>query len=74
MGFRFRRSLKILPGVRINMSKNHPISSVTIGSPKSLIKTNIPVGRSGPPTTTIGNLGGPLTGVSYTHYWDGTPM
>jgi hypothetical protein len=72
MGFRFRRSIKILPGVRINMSKNHPISSVTIGGPKSLFKSNVPVGRSGPATSTIGNLGGLLTGLSYTHSWRGT--
>lgn len=72
MGFRFRRQIKIFPGIRINVSKNHLISSITIGGPKDLLKTNIPVGRNGNVKMTAGNFGGLLTGLSFEHQFEGT--
>lgn len=65
MGFRFRRSLKIFPGIRLNLSKRG-FSSITIGGRKSPIKVNVPIGREGPGTITISNPGGIFTGMSYT--------
>jgi hypothetical protein len=55
MGFRFRRSIKLFPGVRINLSKTG--TSVSIGKPGATI--NIGHGRT---TTTVGVPG---TGLSY---------
>lgn len=71
MGFRFRRSLKIFPGIRLNLSKRG-FSSITLGGRKSPIKVNVPLGREGPSTLTISNPGGIFTGMSYTTTLPGT--
>jgi L,D-peptidoglycan transpeptidase YkuD (ErfK/YbiS/YcfS/YnhG family) len=55
MGFRFRKSIKILPGVRINLSKSGV--STSIGRPGATV--NI---REGKTTTTVGIPG---IGLSY---------
>lgn len=57
MGLRFRRSKKILPGVRVNFNKNS--ASVSVG-PKGLKHTVSTTGRS---HTTVGIPG---SGLSYT--------
>lgn len=57
MGFwRFRRTMKILPGVQLNLSKSGVSVSLKVGP---LTKT---FGKSGTRTT----IGIPGTGVSYT--------
>lgn len=56
MGFRFRKSIKILPGVRLNIGKKG-INSTTIG--KGWTSTN--VGRNG----ISQNFNLPGTGISY---------
>lgn len=58
MGLRFRKSVKILPGVKLNFSKSG--TSVTVG--KRGMSTNF---SSRGTRTTIGIPG---TGVSYTTY------
>jgi hypothetical protein len=55
MGFRFRKSIKLLPGIRINLSKSG--ISTSIGVPGATIN----VGKRG----TRGTVGMPGTGVSY---------
>lgn len=55
MGFRFRRTISIIPGVRLNLSNSSP--SLSIG-PRG---ASITVGRRG----TYANLGLPGTGLSY---------
>jgi hypothetical protein len=57
MGWRFRRSLRILPGVRLNISKRG-LSSVSVGRRGLTLN----VGRKG----TKGTIGLPGTGISYT--------
>ena len=57
MGFRFRRSFKIAPGVRLNMGRTG-FTSVSVGG-KGLTAN---VGRRGVRTT----VGLPGTGLSYT--------
>lgn len=57
MGLRFRRSIKIAPGVRVNLNKKS--ASVTFG-PKGLKHTVSTTGKS---HTTVGVPG---TGLSYT--------
>lgn len=59
MGFRFRKSIKLAPGVRLNVSKKG-ISSVSIG--RSGARVNI--GKKGTRST----LGIPKTGLSYSSY------
>lgn len=56
MGFRFRRAIKIAPGVRLNLSKSGISASI---GPKGLT-TNIKPGRK--TRTTVGLPG---SGVSY---------
>lgn len=56
MGFRFRKSIKIAPGVKINLNKKS--ASVSIGT-KGMRKTYSTTGRK---TTTVGLPG---TGISY---------
>jgi hypothetical protein len=63
MGFRFRRSLKILPGIRLNVTGHSGLSSLTVGSGHAHL--NVPLGRSGPAIVSAGNFGGLLTGLSY---------
>lgn len=57
MGFRFRRSFKIFPGVRLNVNKNS--TSVTFGGRGAHYTIN----SKGKRTTTLGI---PETGISYT--------
>lgn len=59
MGFNFRKSLKIAPGVRVNLTKKG-VSSVSIG-PRGA-KVNI--GKKGTRTT----VGAPGTGLSYSSF------
>lgn len=62
MGFlRFRRSIKLVPGVRINVSKSG--ISTSIGKPGATINF-----RRGRVTTTVGLPG---TGLSYTEQTTG---
>lgn len=56
MGFRFRKSFKVMPGVRVNVGKKG-ISSVTVGKRGASIST----GKQG----THANLGIKGTGLSY---------
>lgn len=55
MGFRFRKSIKLLPGVRINLSKSGV--STSIGRPGATINVSDKGVR--------GTVGVPGTGVSY---------
>ena len=57
MGFRFRKSIKIFPGIRINLSKSGISTSVGVPGATVNIKGN-------KTTTTVGLPG---TGVSYDH-------
>lgn len=59
MGFRFRRSIKIIPGVKINFGKSG-FTSVSVGGRG--LTTNY--GKKGTRTT----LGLPGTGLSYSTY------
>lgn len=56
MGFRFRRSVKIMPGVRVNLGKKG--ASVSVGRRGA----NMTVGKTGVRTT----VGLPGTGLSHT--------
>src|SRR6516165_2709199 len=58
MGFRFRRSFGIVPGVRLNLSRSGP--SVSLG-PRGAHFTISPRGTR----TTVGSLG---SGISWTAY------
>jgi len=55
MGFRFRKSIKILPGIRLNLSKSG--LSATIGKPGASVN----ISERG----TRGTVGLPGTGISY---------
>jgi hypothetical protein len=57
MGFRFRRSIKILPGVRLNVGKCGISTSIGIRG------AHITVGKTG----TRATVGLPGSGISYTH-------
>jgi hypothetical protein len=59
MAFRFRKSIRIFPGVRLNIGKNG-ISSVSIGRPGATMN----IGQHGVRRT----IGIPGTGISYTAY------
>lgn len=59
MGFNFRKSTKIMPGVRVNLTKKG-VSSVSVG--KNGARVN--VGKKGTRTT----VGLPGTGLSYSSY------
>lgn len=59
MGFNFRKSFKIAPGVKLNVSKKG-ISSISAGVKGARVN----VGRKGTRTT----VGLPGTGLSYTSY------
>lgn len=59
MGFNFRKSLKIAPGVRLNITKNG-ISSISLGTKGA--KVNL--GKKGTRTT----VGLPGTGMSYSSF------
>ncbi len=58
MGFRFRKSIGLIPGVKLNLSKSGP--SVSVGG-KGLTYN---IGRKGSRTT----IGLPGTGLSYSSY------
>jgi len=57
MGFRFRKTIKLLPGVRLNITKSG-VSSTSIGRPGATLNVG---GKRGPRVT----VGVPGTGVSY---------
>lgn len=59
MGFRFRKRINILPGVKLNVSKKG-ISSVSIGKSGATVNLS----KKGTQTT----IGVPGTGVSYSKY------
>lgn len=59
MGFRFRRSIKVLPGVHLNLSKTGITAS--IGSPGATINIG---GKDGARAT----VGIPGSGLSYTEH------
>lgn len=62
MGFRFRRTIKLIPGVRLNFGKRG--ASVSVGGRGA----NVTLGQKGTRTT----VGLPGTGISHTSYekWD----
>lgn len=55
MGFRFRKSIKILPGIRLNLSKSG--ASLSVGGRGASVNIG--------PRGTYGNIGLPGTGLSY---------
>jgi hypothetical protein len=57
MGFRFRRSIKLLPGVRLNFGKRGISTSIGIRG------AHITLGKTGTRTT----VGLPGSGLSFTH-------
>ncbi len=59
MGFRFRKSIKIVPGVRINLTKKG-VSSVSVGKRDATVN----IGKKG----TRGTVGIPGSGLSYSSY------
>ena len=63
MGFRFRKSIKLFPGVRLNLSKSG--ISTSIGVPGATIN----IGKRG----TRGTVGIPGTGISYTENVSNSP-
>lgn len=59
MGFRFRKSIKLAPGVRINLTKKG-VSSVSVGKRGATVN----ISKKG----TRGTLGVPGSGLSYSSY------
>ena len=59
MGFRFRKSIKILPGLKINLT-HKGISSASIGKPGASLN----IGKKGARTS----VGIPGTGLSYSKH------
>ena len=59
MGFRFRKSIKLLPGLKINLT-HKGISSASIGKPGASLN----IGKKGTRTS----VGIPGTGLSYSKY------
>jgi hypothetical protein len=57
MGFRFRRSVKILPGIRLNFGKRGISTSIGVRG------AHVTIGKAGTRTT----IGLPGSGLSYTH-------
>jgi hypothetical protein len=57
MGFRFRRSIKILPGIRLSFGKRG------VSSPIGVRGAHVTFGKTGTRTT----VGLPGSGISYTH-------
>jgi Protein of unknown function (DUF4236) len=57
MGFRFRRSIKILPGIRLNFGKRGVSTSIGVRG------AHVTFGKNGTRTT----VGLPGTGLDYTH-------
>ena len=73
MGFRYRRRIKIAPGVWWNLTGNNWCSSFTFGFGKN-VHVNLPVQRKGPTTMAVGNFGGVLTGLSHYSKIEGMPV
>ena len=65
MGFRFRKGIKIAPGVRINLTKKG-ISSVSVGKRGATVN----IGKKG----TRGTVGIPGSGLSYSTYQSHAPL
>ena len=63
MGFRFRRSIKILPGVRLNLSKSG--ISTSVGKPGATLNFSS--------RGTKATVGLPGTGLSYSEKLSGAP-
>lgn len=59
MGFRFRKSIKILPGLKVNLT-HKGISSASIGKPGASVN----IGKKGTRTS----VGIPGTGLSYSKH------
>jgi hypothetical protein len=57
MGFRFHRSIKLLPGIRINLGKRGVSTSIGVRG------AHVTFGKTGTRTT----IGLPGSGLSYTH-------
>ena len=57
MGFRFRRSIKILPGIRLNFGKRGISTSIGVRG------AHVTIGKTGTRTT----VGLPGSGLSFTH-------
>jgi hypothetical protein len=57
MGFRFRRSIRILPGIRLNIGKRGISTSIGVRG------AHVTFGKTGTRTT----IGLPGSGLSYTH-------
>jgi hypothetical protein len=57
MGFRFRRSIRVLPGVRVNFGKRGISTSIGVRG------AHVTFGKTGTRTT----VGLPGSGISYTH-------
>ena len=57
MGFRFRRSIKLLPGIRLNFGKRGVSTSIGVRG------AHVTFGKTGTRTT----LGVPGSGLSFTH-------
>jgi hypothetical protein len=57
MGFRFRRSIRILPGLRLNIGKRGVSTSIGVRG------AHVTFGKTGTRTT----VGLPGSGLSYTH-------
>jgi hypothetical protein len=57
MGFRFHRSIKILPGIRLNFGKRGVLTSIGVRG------AHVTFGKTGTRTT----VGLPGSGISYTH-------
>jgi hypothetical protein len=58
MGLRFRRSIKILPGIRLNFGKRGVSTSIGVRG------AHVTFGKTGTRTT----VGLPGSGISYTHF------
>lgn len=71
VSIRYRRRVRLFPGLTLNLSKNG-LSSISLGRPGATV--NIPINRGG---KTRGTVGLPGTGLSYTTDLDapdsGTP-
>ena len=63
MGFRFQKRIRLLPGLRLNLSRKG--ASVTLGKPG----LSVNFGKDG----TTGTVGIPGTGLSYREKWGGSP-
>ncbi len=65
MGFRFRKSIKVLPGVRVNLGKSG-VTGVNVGKRGAV---SVSAGRDGSHL----NVGTPIAGLNYRERIDGEP-